>query len=126
MGQVSFDGGVTYIRPSSMTDSEIDLFIECLQKTRIFQDYNSFMSRVTSMQQRFCNTLDPFTMLPHSRTDAVKMVINESDNDYIFDRRELVEGTITPMRYNNDYLINYDVCDENNVNISIGVINGED
>lgn len=121
MGQVSFDGGVTYIRLSSMTGPEVDLFIECFQKTRSDREYSSFMSRVVCMQQKFYNKLDPFTMLPYSKTDAVKMVINELDNDYVFNRRELVEGTIAPEKYSDDYLINYDVYDENNVNISIGV-----
>ena len=126
MGQVSFDGGVTYIHPNSMTDPDVHLFIECLQKTKSDREYNSFMSRVVCMRQRFSNALDPFTMRPHGETDAVKMAINEYDNDYIFNRRELVEGTITPEKYNDDYLINYDVYDENNVNISIGVLNGKD
>lgn len=104
-----------------MTDSEVALFIECLQKTRSDREYSSFMSIVMCMRQRVGNASDQFTKRPHGETDAIKMVINEHDNDYIFNRRELVEGTITPEKYNDDYLINYDVYDENDVNISIGV-----
>ena len=106
---------------SSMTDPEVALFIECLQKTSSDREYRLFMSSVRCMRQRVSNASDSFTIQPHSETDVIKMVINEHDNDYIFNRRELVEGTIAPEKYNDDYLINYDVYDKNNVNISIGV-----